>query len=158
MSLTTDLTVKVLFVTAYYLQQTTNERWVNGRLMALNSVTDNNGTRHKVSAKRTPSGLQVEVDGSASTLDQDVLPTSLWNPAFLRRSVMLDTQDGQVFPFTAVDGGIEQLTIKGQPVKAHRYTIKGRYSPQDVWYDEQSRLVRSKLIVTDGSVILYELI
>jgi hypothetical protein len=81
----------------------------------------------------------------------------LWNPAFLKRSIMLDTQDGKVFPFTVVNGGPEQLTLRGQPVKANRYTIKGRYT-QDVWYDEQARLVRAKLIATDGSAIVYELI
>src|SRR5712664_419264 len=40
--ITTDLTVKVLFVTAYRLQHAATERRVNGQLVALDSTTDNN--------------------------------------------------------------------------------------------------------------------
>jgi len=156
-TLTTDLKVKVLFVTAYRLEQTTSERWVNGLLVGLSSETDNNGTRHKVAVTPKPPGLEIEADGTTSRVDKNIVPGTLWNPAFLKRSVMLDAQDGKVFPFTVVNGGPEELTLKGQPVKANRYTIKGRYT-QDVWYDEKGKLVRAQLIATDGSIILYELI
>ena len=49
----TDLNVKVLFITAYRLQHKATERWVEGRLVALNSNTDNNGTLHTVSVVET---------------------------------------------------------------------------------------------------------
>jgi hypothetical protein len=48
-SIATDLAVKVLFVTAYRFQHAASEHWVGGRLIALNSTTDDNGTRHRVS-------------------------------------------------------------------------------------------------------------
>src|SRR5215470_6418951 len=38
--ITTDLSVKVLFVTAYRLQHSAAERWVNGQLVAFSSTTD----------------------------------------------------------------------------------------------------------------------
>src|SRR4029453_3296559 len=57
-TLTTDLTVKVLFVTAYRLEQTTSERWVNGVLASLTSASDNNGTRHKGSVTPHPPALE----------------------------------------------------------------------------------------------------
>ncbi len=63
----TDLDVKVLFVTAYRLQHTATERWVDGRLVALNSSTDNNGTRHKVSVIETPAGMEVRADGKVDS-------------------------------------------------------------------------------------------
>jgi hypothetical protein len=84
-SVVTDLTVKVLFVTAYRLQIAANERWANGRLLALNSTSNNNGTRHVVSAA------------------------------------------------------------------ARGYS-------QDVWYNDQARLVQAQLVTRDGSVIVYRLL
>src|SRR5215831_11308469 len=72
--ITTDLTVKVLFVTAYRLQHNATERWVNGQLVAFESTTDNNGVRHKVSASRGASGLEVQADGKTTRVDQNVLP------------------------------------------------------------------------------------
>jgi uncharacterized protein DUF6134 len=150
----TDLTVKVLFVTAYRLQFTASERWLNGRLVALNSRSDNNGTRHFVSVSAKGSSLEVKVDGKATLIDANIMPASFWNPELLGRPIMLDAQDGQVMPVSVRDGGEEELTINGRIVKAHRYTINSRYS-QDVWYDDQARLVQAKLIASDGSVIMY---
>ena len=74
-SIATDLTVKVpvLGITAYRFQHVASERWVAGRLVALNSTTDDNGTRHKVSVVMKPSGLEVEADGKViklSVVDQ----------------------------------------------------------------------------------------
>jgi outer membrane protein assembly factor BamB len=150
----TDLTVKVLFVTAYRLQHTENERWVNGQLVALNATSDNNGTRHTVSVSAKGSGLELKVDGKASLVGSNIMPASFWNPALLGRPLMLDTKDGQVMPVSVRDDGEEELTINDQVVKAHRYTINSRYS-QDVWYDDQAHLVQAKLIASDGSVIMY---
>ena len=155
-SIATDLTVKVLFVTAYRFQHTASEHWVGGRLIALNSTTDDNGTRHRVSVVMKTSGLEVEADGKAAArLDRNIQPASLWNAEVLRRPVMLNTQDGQVVPLSVVDLGSEDLTIDARTVKAHHYTMKSKYS-QDLWYDEQQHLVQVKLIGPDGSVILYK--
>lgn len=157
-AIVTDLTVKVLFVTAYHLRLTASERWVNGRLVALNSTCDNNGTRHFVTAAAKGASLEVKVDGKAAILvDANIMPDSFWNAALLGRSVMLDAQDGQIISVAVRDDGEEDLTIGSRIVKAHRYTVNGRYS-QDVWYDDRRRLVQAKLIASDGSVIMYRLL
>jgi hypothetical protein len=152
--ITTDLAVKVLFVTAYRLQHSATERWVNGQLVAFNSTTDNNGVRHKVNASRSGSGLEVEADGKTSRVDQNVLPASFWNPDLMRRQAALDPQDGQVDPISVTDDGMEDLSLGGRALKAHHYEMKGRYS-HDIWYDERGRLVQVKLVGSDGSVISY---
>jgi hypothetical protein len=154
-NIATDLVVKVLFVTAYRFQHMASERWVNGRHVALDSTTDNNGTRHQVSIVMKTSGLEMAADGKASRVDRNIMPASLWNPELMRRTAMLDAQDGDILPLSVVDQGMDELTIEARTVKAHHYTIKSRFS-QDVWYDEQQRLVQAKLIGRDGSVILYK--
>ena len=153
--ITTDLIVKVLFITAYRLQHSATERWVNGQFVAFDSTTDNNGVRHKVSATRGASGLEVQADGKTIRVDQNVLPASLWNPELMRRKTALDTQDGQVDPISVTDNGTEDVSFGARPLKAHHYEVKGRYS-QDIWYDERGRLVQVKLIGSDGSVIAYK--
>src|SRR5215467_3026501 len=88
---TTELAVKVLFVTAYRLQHSATERWMNGQLVALDSTTDNNGVRHNVTAARAMSGLEVKADGKTSHVDQNIFPSSLWNPELMRSKAALDT-------------------------------------------------------------------
>jgi hypothetical protein len=88
-------------------------------------------------------------------VDKNIVPSSLWNPEFLRHQAVLDTQDGQVIPISVIDHGVEQLMINSRTLKAHHYAMKSRYS-QDVWYDDGGRLVQVKLIGSDGSVIMYK--
>jgi Family of unknown function (DUF6134) len=129
----------------------------NGRLLALNSTSNNNGTRHVVSAAARGSKLEVTVDGKDSIfVDPNVMPNSFWNAEFLRRPIMLDAQDGQVMPVSVRDVGEEDLTINASVIRARRYTVTSRYS-QDVWYDDQA-LVQAQLVARDGSVIMYRLL
>jgi hypothetical protein len=153
--ITTDLTVTVLFITAYRLQHSATERWVKDQLVAFNSTTDNNGTRHKVTATLGPTGLEVNVDGNANKVDKNVVPESLWNPDMLKRKTAFSTQDGLVETLAVTDAGAEELSIDGRTIKAHHYGVKGRFT-QDVWYDERGRLVQVKLIGSDNSVISYK--
>lgn len=154
-SMSTDLAVKVMFVTAYHLQYTTSEKWVGGKLIALNAESDDNGTKHKVVATLKPNGLEVDADGKTSTVDKNIIPGTLWNPEVVKRSQVLDPKDGEIVPITVTEQGVEDLNIDGRTVKARHYTLKSKFQ-QDVWYDEKGRLVQSSLVAPDGSVILYK--
>jgi hypothetical protein len=152
---TTDLAVDVLFFTAYQFKQTTTERWNNGHLVSLNSTTDNNGTRHKVAVRSNGDQLLLTLDGPTRPLDNNIVPSTLWNPEFLRHSVVLDVQDGNIMRVSVTDNGADTLDLGGEEIHGHHYAIKARYS-EDVWYDNRGRLVRVKVIGPDGSVIIYK--
>ena len=154
-NMSTDLAVKVMFIVAYRLQYTTTEKWVGGKLIALNAQSDDNGTKHKVSATLKPNGLEVEADGKTSTVDKNIIPATLWNPEVVKRSQVLDPKDGEVVPITVTEQGLEDLTIDGRTIKARHYILKSKFQ-QDVWYDEKGRLVQSSLVAPDNSVILYK--
>lgn len=153
----TDLTVTVLFVTAYRLTHAATEKWLEGRLVSLTSTTNNNGTRHAVSVAETPAGMEIKADGRVTRENRALMPGSLWNQELMRQKVMIDAQEGNVLPLSVVDHGTQQLTVKSRAVKARKYTLKSKYT-QDVWYDEQGRLVHARLVASDGSIILYRLL
>src|SRR5438067_5336852 len=155
----TEVRVKIAFVTVYRYEQTETERWVDGRLAALDSVTDDNGTMHKVTAKLNATGrgdvLSVEADGKVSEVDPSVMPVSLWNAALVQKTMALDTQDGSLVKLSVVDHGKEQLVLQGQPRTAHHYSIHTTF-PQEVWYDDRQQLVKVALRGSDGSRIEYQ--
>jgi hypothetical protein len=151
----TNVLVKVLFVTAYHLEHTASERWVKGQLVALNAATDDNGTHHKVSVALRGSSLEVDADGKTSRADRNIVPSSLWNPEFLRQRMTLDTQAGELMPISVTDQGQDDISINGQTVPAHHYVMKGKFS-QDIWYDARGHLVQVRLVARDGSVISYQ--
>ncbi|HEX6440912.1 MAG TPA: DUF6134 family protein [Stellaceae bacterium] len=150
----THVQVKIAFFTAYRFDQTETERWVDGKLVALDSVTDDNGTPHRVSATARGNMLAVEADGKASEVDPSLMPVSLWNPALMQKRIALNPQDGKVVPVSVTDHGKEQLVLQGRPETAHHYSIKTNF-PQDVWYNDRQQLVKVAMRASDGSKIEY---
>ena len=146
--------VKIATITVYRFEQREAERWTDGKLVGLNSVTDDNGTLHKVSAKRNGDKLSVDADGKISEVDPALMPVSLWNAQLVKKTMALNPQDGTVVPVSVIDHGKEQLVLQGRTTTAHHYSIKTNF-PQDVWYDEQHRLLKVELRGSDGSKILY---
>jgi hypothetical protein len=147
--------VKLAFITVYRFDQTETERWVDGRLVALNSVTDDNGTVHKVKATSRGDVLSVDADGTVTEVDPSLMPVSLWNAALVQKTTALNPQDGSIVPLSVVDHGKEQLLLQGRAETAHHYSIKTTF-PQDVWYDEQQHLIKVALRGSDGSKIEYQ--
>lgn len=155
-SSSTRVEVKVVFITAYHLEQDETERWETGRLVSLNSVTNDNGTSHKLDVDAKGSALQVVGDGKTSQVDSGIIPNSLWNVALVRQAVALNVRDGSVMHIAVTDDGIENVTVHGHPAKAHHYSVKSVF-PEELWYDEQGHLVQAQFTGSDGSTILYEL-
>ena len=150
----THVQVKLAFITVYRFDQTETERWVDGRLVSLTAVTDDNGTPHKVAAASRGDVLSVEADGKVSEVDPSLMPVSLWNPALVQKTKALDPQDGSIVPLSVVDHGREQVQLPGRSETAHHYSIKTTF-PQEVWYDTRQQLIKVALRGSDGSKIEY---
>jgi len=152
----THVEVKIAFVTVYRFDQTETERWVGGKLMALNAVTDDNGTLHRVRASRADDKLMIEANGKTTEVAGNTIPASLWNPLLLEKSVALNPQDGKIMPIAVTDRGEDQLVVQGRAKRARHYVIKSTF-PQDVWFDEARQLLKVELKGSDGSTIRYQL-
>jgi hypothetical protein len=148
----TNVQVTIAFITVYRYEQRLTERWVGGRLDALSAVTDDNGRIHRVSATQRGDQLTVNADGRISRVDPAMMPANLWNVSLVRMTAALDPKDGSVMPVSVVDRGKEQLVVQGRALTAHRYSIRTTI-PQEVWYDDNQRLLKVELRGSDGSTI-----
>jgi hypothetical protein len=151
----TQVQVKFASITVYRFEQRETERWTDGTLAALQAVTDDNGTVHRVSATRNGDRLSVNANGKVSEVDATIVPASLWNAQLVQKTMALNSRDGSVMPISVIDHGKEQLVLQGRPLTAHHYSIKTNV-PQDVWYGEDYRLLKVELRGSDGSKILYQ--
>jgi len=151
----THIQVKIAYITVYRYDQSETERWVDGKLVAMRSLTDDNGTVHKVSATRSGDVLSVNVDGKVAEVDPAIIPVSLWNASLMRTTIAINPQDGTLTPVSVVDHGEEPLFLHGRPTTGHHYSIRTSF-PQDVWYDQQHQLLKVELRGSDGSRIQYQ--
>jgi len=151
----THVQVKIALVTLYRFDQVETERWIDGHLLAMDSVTDDNGTAHRVTASGSGNKITVEADGKTAEVPGTTIPASLWNPALLNHTRVLNLQDGTVMPIAIVDRGEEHLVVRGDERRAHHYSITGTFQ-QDVWYDDQRQLIKVELKGRDGSIIQYQ--
>lgn len=154
--ISTHIQVKIAFFTVYRYDQTESERWADGHLLTMTSLTRDNGTTHRVTATRTGDKLMVDSDGRTSAVDADLMPYNPWNAAVLNSRIALNTKDGSVTPVRVTDRGEERLVMQGRAIVAHHYSIRTSF-PQDVWYDQHHRLVQVELHGSDGSTIRYQL-
>lgn len=160
-----DTTVRIVthveigfgFLTLYKFDQTESDRWADGRLVAMNSTTDDNGTLHRTDAAAGDGKIIVKCDGQVSELAPTMIPLSLWNPDVVTQNTAMDPKDGSVEQIKIVDRGEDNLVVRGHAERVHHYVVVTTF-PQDVWYDDNHQLVQVELKGLDGSTIRYQLV
>jgi len=152
----THVEVKIAYITVYRFDQTDTEQWSDGHLLTMNATTDDNGTVHRTNANCSDGKVVVDGDGQIRRLAANIIPVSLWNPVLLAQNVALDPQGGAPVPVSVIDRGEENLVLQGHAHHAHHYVLMTTF-PQDLWYDENQRLVKVELKGSDGSTIRYQL-
>jgi hypothetical protein len=151
------LLVKVAFFTLFRFTHRSEETWRAGRLMSLKSETQEHGETLEVEGAATPQGFRVVSKGgpfiaSAATLTSN----SLWTPAVLEQTTVVDAQHGGIIGVSARKLADEQITIAGRPIRATRYTFITPYLAGSIWYDQENIWVRGEF-ERDGSNIQYQL-
>ncbi|HVG82109.1 MAG TPA: DUF6134 family protein [Methylomirabilota bacterium] len=138
-----DIKVKVAFITAYRYEQTRREVWRDGKLIAFESDTNDDGKKAKTSGKLEGDMLVVTGPGGTHKVRPDIIPNSWWNPDLAKQSELLSTFDSTVLKVKVEDAGEESVETSTGPVKAHRYVLTGE-AEREVWYDAEGRWVHMR--------------
>ena len=145
--------VEVLFVTVYRYQQTRDEVWRNGKLIALASKADDDGTQHNIKgAAGADGGLKVTSGKDSWTLPAESVPASYWNMSMVTaKGPLVDSLSGKILPQRVVKLGLETVRAGGRDIVASHYRLEAK-RPRDVWCDANGRWVKMLAIGRDGSV------
>ena len=144
--------VAVLFVIVYRYQQTGEEVWHNGRLIALVSTADDDGTPHDIAGVAEPDGLRMTSGKDRWTLPPDTVPASFWNLSMITgKGPLVDSLTGRILNRRVVKLGQEMVHAGGRNVVATHYRFEARRT-RDIWYDANVRWVKMRAVARDGSV------
>lgn len=152
-----SLLVKAAFFTMFRFSHSSTEIWRDGQLMSLRSETVEHGETLRVDGVATPQGFRVVSKGGpfiapAATLTSN----SLWTPAVLEQTTLVDAQYGGIIGVSARKFADEQIVIAGRQIAVTRYTLITPYLAGSIWYDEKNLWVRGEF-ERDGSHIQYQL-
>lgn len=147
---------RLAFITLYRFEQDRNELWRDGRLISLETRTNDNGDRYALTAWATADGVQVagrDFDGLAPA---DIMPTGFWDIRTVQRTLLMNSETGELMDVSVTRIGEETVTAWGRPVSATHFRVEGD-TEKDLWYDEKGVWIGLRMTASDGSTIEYRL-
>lgn len=151
----TDIAVKIAFVTAFRFEHSSQELWKNGRLQSLTATTNDDGTKHTVTAKADGGTLLVTADGANASRPPETLVHNQWNMDNLKAPALLSAFDGTEYKISSTGPQPDTVDIGNSSVKARKYTVSGDLA-RTFWFDDQNRLLKVAF-ESRGSNVVYEL-
>jgi hypothetical protein len=154
--ISTNVVVKIAFIAVYRFEQSASESWKGNQLVSLRSKTHDDGKDHLVSVDTDGSQLKIKADGRVVNSEPSIVPASLWNPALVTQTVLLNTVNGSRMKVSIADRGEETVATAKGKVLARHYNVSGGLE-RDLWFDKRGILVRVQMKGSDGSPVAYEL-
>lgn len=153
-----EITVKALFLTKFRLKHDAEEIWQAGRLVAVESTTDDDGTRLQVSGRAVEGGFRIHGEDGPFLASAHLLTSnSLWNSRILDADRLIDVQHGGEIGLVAKPLGEALVEVPQGQVRASRHRIITPHYSGIVFYDDGRSWVKA-LIETRGQLIEYALI
>lgn len=153
------MAVKILFVTAYTYDHHDVEHWNGDCLNRLTSKTDDNGDKYQVDVQRKGASTVVQTRGGAKTLGECVLTFAYWNPAMLKQTRLLNSQDGEHVEVKITDAGSDSIVVRGVPTEARRYELRSTNKKLsiDLWYSPTDEWLALESLTERGQKLIYKL-
>ena len=117
------------------------ETWRDGRLVALEGRTNDDGTRERVEAELEDSRLHVSGTAYSGQAPAGIIPASHWNIHQAYSSRILSTESGELLETEVTRIGRETIKAGGQEIEATHYRLVSDLAV-DLWYDDQGRWVK----------------
>ena len=136
-----SMTVKVGPVPVYRYKHRATERYRNGRFASIETFTDANGKKQKVTAEAGAGGVMLDGPAGKIRAPADAAPLSHWNPAVFGRP-LFNQQEGKL------------LKVRVTRVAPGHWQVRGETEIDD-FYDDAGvwRALKGKL--DDGSTMEY---
>ncbi len=131
--------VRLAFIPVFRYTHDARETWQNGRLIAFDSRTDDDGTTFEVRARAAPEGLRVSGSGGDYLAPSGTVPSSYWHPGMIDHPRVLDSQSGRMIDLVATPSGVRDEAVGGRTVPLRLYRLSGEiagelgYGPADDW-------------------------
>ena len=148
-----EIAVKVLLFTAYRFKHQAQEIWGPGRVLWVQSTTDDNGRRMQVQGEATPEGFRLVGEKGPFLAPSELLTSnSFWDSRIVREKRLIDVRHGGDVGLVTRKLGDELVSTPQGPVRASRYQMITPYNAGSVFHDANGRWVKALLEVKGESI------
>lgn len=148
---------KILLITAYRYEHSSEERWMGDCLVEFDASTNANGKKIDVSGERIESGFVVAKEDGPVEPSDCVMTFAYWNPRFLEQPRLLNPQTGEFVDVEVEQVGDELLDVRGRPVMTNRFRVTAEKLDITLWYSTDSEWLALESVAKGGNIIRYEL-
>ncbi|MFQ5783889.1 MAG: DUF6134 family protein [Alphaproteobacteria bacterium] len=152
----TRIAITAAFFTLYRFEHRSREEWRDGKLVALDARTDDNGEVVTVNARAVGGRLEINGGGRPLFAPGDVVPESLWSRAFLGHKTVMNPLDGAQSGLAVKAAGIDWIDAGGSSLRTERYVVSGTRNCE-LWFASNRLLAKMRFQVKDSSWIEFVL-
>lgn len=149
--------VKLLFLTLYRYRHENTETWNGECLERIESRTNDNGKKFSVRGSQRSDAFEVKATGLSDEVPGCVKTFAYWNPDFLRDSVLMNPQTGEVLPVVFEPLGAVPFEVRGREVEARRYRLRADGMDLELWYSQDDEWLGLRSTTEDGRTLQYRL-
>ncbi len=158
MSVEAQVEVTFLGLVLFRFRHRGSETWANGRLVAFETETDDDGDQAAVTVRRNGADdFEVKTIAGTELAPGDSIPSSLWRLGILEmrvRDELLHTITGALLPMTVSDLGRKEIETGEGPTLARGFFVDARPDfHRELWYDERGLLAAARLTGPDGATV-----
>ena len=153
-----DFKVKFLFATVYRYLHRNEETWDGDCLAEIRSTTDANGKPYSVLGQQREGFFEVTSDDESEQLPACVSTFAYWDPDFLQRSHLLNTQNGDYLEVEVSEPKSDYRMVRGDRVPAWQYELKAGDLDLKLWYSKDDEWLALESKTRGDRILTYELL
>ncbi len=150
-----EIAVEFFSMTVFRYAAKRREVWRDGRMIAYESDTHDDGTDIRVTAEAAQDGLIIAGPSGRRMAALGVFPTHPWNRAIVDAEVLMHTTTGELLEVAVTEIGPETLIIDGRAIETTKYRMSGDHD-REIWFDDRGDWVRLRFYEY-GDAVTYTL-
>jgi hypothetical protein len=153
-----EFKIKFLFATVYRYMHSNVETWEGDCLAEIESSTNANGTPYSVKGQQRNGFFEIVGDGQADKLPECISSFAYWDPSFLERSWLLNTQNGEYLEVEVSEAEPGYRTVRGEKVPAIKYRLAAGELDLELWYSADNEWLALESRTAGDRILTYELL
>jgi hypothetical protein len=145
--------IRLLYITLLHLHTRGREVWRDGRMIAYEGRSEEDGETISVSAKAAPTGVTIEGPNGKASIAGPVALTNPWCRAVLDAPIIIEPTSGSLLSIRSEAAGSYWIEASGRAVKARKYVVTGDMEAH-IWFAEDGTLGRMEFFKAGGRVTI----